>query len=256
MVKIRSLDSVDFPITLDLNRFAEERPQAGLTICFESVSLVRAACGPMVTRGSLEPMSTRNLNSSASSCASSATSADQALLDRCLAGDDRSWHELYAQCQTHLAAAVRSCLGRRSKDQELVEELVAQVWYSLLSRNAKLLASFQVEHRCRLATFVGAVARNLVRNSLRSERRRRERESRAGTQAAELSLYEEEAIALLSQEFLQTLTPREEGYVAWCLTPVAELGARGDTFAGTRNADHQIRHRLRKKVRDFFGDPK
>lgn len=177
--------------------------------------------------------------------------SDEALVRRCLAGDVGGWQELYHLCHGPLVSTVRGGLGFRAHDLDLVEELAAQVWYLLVDRNAALLGTFRAEHGCRLSTFIAAIAKNLVRNSLRSERRRRARESSAGAQRVDNDSGGAAPLDVVSDEFRQTLTQREEGYFTWCITP-GEPGSK--TFSGNENADHQLRYRLRKKVHDFFED--
>jgi len=174
---------------------------------------------------------------------------DAALLQKCFAGDVLGWEALYDLCQMPLQAAIRSQLGRRARDRDLLEELTAQVWYALVDQNAALLAGFRPDRNCRLTTFVAAVAKNLTRNFLRSERRRRTREAGVASQRTEFQSSESARLSLVAEELRATLSARESGFFDWCL---ADSPARKDTFSGSENADHQLRFRLRKKVRTYF----
>lgn len=177
--------------------------------------------------------------------------ADEALVRRCLGGDVAGWQALYELCQAPLQSAIRNILGDRARDRELVEELTAQVWYALVDHDGALLSSFQAVQACRLATFVAAIARNLVRNYLRSERRRRLLESGIAVGRSECRTENSEDLHWMTEELRATLTAREDLFFDWCLTP---LSARTGTFSGSDNADHQLRHRLRKKLRGYFGN--
>lgn len=177
--------------------------------------------------------------------------ADAALLQRCLDGDVLGWEALYDLCQVPLQAAIRSQLGNRARDRDLLEELTAQVWYALVDQEAALLSSFRPDRNCRLTTFVAAVAKNLARNFLRSERRRRTREAGVASQRAEFQVAESGGLSLVAEELRATLSARESGFFDWCL---ADCPSQQDTFSGSENTDHQLRFRLRKKVRHYFGE--
>ena len=172
---------------------------------------------------------------------------DRQLVDRCLSGESAAWDELYHGFHNGLVATVRLLLGPSEWDINLIDEIVARIWYALVSRDGELLGRFDVRRGCRLSTYLAQLARSEISSFFRSERRRRNREriaSRLGHETAE------NEIAAEFEEFFRTLTPREMEFCAAVL-----LGgdpAAAESFTAT-NA-WKLQSRIRKKLRHFFSE--
>lgn len=98
------------------------------------------------------------------------------IVNRCLSGDPRAWEELYAACHPNLMRLISSLVVPRHRNVELVDEIAARVWYELVRDNAKRLRQYDAA-KGTPSEFVAGVAKNLFRVYLRSERRRRWRET-------------------------------------------------------------------------------
>ena len=179
--------------------------------------------------------------------------ADRQLVDECLSGEQSAWERLYRRCHPALILAVRKHLGPRADDQELVDEIAAQVWFLVIQNDGQVLNRFSTKRDCRLASYLGGLARNQVRNHTRGEQRRQAREVEATRRHWSGATTHAARNPLETQDFLSTLTDREREYVAWCLLPPGEEDAAGEPFSVTESNDRQIRHRLRNKMRNFFG---
>lgn len=175
---------------------------------------------------------------------------ERELIDRCLAGDPAAWSGLYNHCHERLVRSIRAFLGQGGKDASLVDEIAARVWYALVRNDFDLLSRFDSNRGCRLVTFLAALARAETRLFLRSERRRKNRErnaSRPETANCDDGLA---AQPVSHQEFLSTLTPAEHRFY------VDVLSNPGNTAAASRYSQKnhwQLRHRVRKKLKSFFG---
>lgn len=169
---------------------------------------------------------------------------DRKLIERCLKGQSSAWETLYEQCHASVCDGIRSLLTCRN--EELVDEIAASVWYRLVCDGCKLLASYDAAKRVRLASYLGAISKNAVRDYLRSERRRRHR------QATHVVYYQSRTKPPLSSvefdEFIEGLPNLEQRFLKWTIDPTASV----ECFTGTRNYDYQLRHRLRKKLHSFL----
>lgn len=170
---------------------------------------------------------------------------DRRLVDRCLAGEADAWDELYHSFHGGLVATVRLLLGPAEWDINLVDEIVARIWYALVNRDGELLDRFDTSRGCRLSTYLAQLARSEISSFFRSERRRRNREriaSRTGHEAAE------DQMAAEFEEFFATLTPREKEFCAAILLGHDPNAA--ETFSAT-NA-WKLQSRIRSKLRSHF----
>ena len=178
--------------------------------------------------------------------------SDRALVDRCLAGDVLAWEDLYGKCQPPLLLAIRVFLGRNALKQDLVEDIAAKVWFTVVDGQSKLLGRFDSGRGCRLTTFLAGVAKNEVSRHFRAERRRQSHEAIASWArygaSSDASTGSLAASDIALTEFLTTLTPRErefcEGYL---LGPVA---AEQTAFSPANR--WQLQHRVRNKLWKFL----
>ncbi len=95
--------------------------------------------------------------------------ADQALVDRCRAGDGEAWAEIHTKCQGHLVRQIRFTLGERARDATLVEEIAARVWYTLFADDGYLLGRYQPIKGAGLEKYLAAIARFEVMRHQRGE---------------------------------------------------------------------------------------
>ncbi len=178
--------------------------------------------------------------------------SDRALVDRCLTGDVSAWEDLYGKCHPPLLLAIRVFLGRNASKQDLVEDIAAKVWFTVIDGQSKLLGRFDSGRGCRLTTFLAGVAKNEVSRHFRAERRRQSREalasrarygSEGGVCNGSLAASD---IALA--EFLSTLTPREREFCEGYLLGTVE-SAEASYSAANR---WQLQHRVRCKLWRFL----
>lgn len=172
--------------------------------------------------------------------------ADRRLVDRCLAGDDEAWRELFDQQHHRLLASIRSMFGPGVSDANQVEEIAARVWLRVLASDMHLLDEFDVSQGCRLSTYLSTLARSSAVEMFRSDRRRRQREavvSRPDRQGAQPSLHQ---MAWRVGEFLQCLTPREREF---CLEVLLSRETDDGRYASTNH--WQLRSRIRRKLSAF-----
>ena len=102
-------------------------------------------------------------------------------------------------------------LGSMS-DANLVDEIAARVWYSLVANDGKLLKHYTPARKASLITFMRAVARDKIKRHVRSEVRRRQREAAALWRKSGRRDNAHESISDSINDFLATLTPREQEF--------------------------------------------
>lgn len=179
--------------------------------------------------------------------------ADRQLVDRCLTGDALGWEELYSRCHGRMVAAIQSLFGSTRPDPNLVDEIVARAWYTIVADDGRVLGQFDVARRCRLTTFLVSITKREAARYLRSERRRWRREamaSRMGPAYAD-EADSEDRIRTEVAEFLEILTPREREF---CRSQMLGQGAPIEPGLSRVNV-WQLRCRIRRKL-GLFTAPK
>lgn len=174
---------------------------------------------------------------------------DRLLVERCLAGDQSAWSEMYQCYHAAILASIRAYLGHIRNDLHLLDEISARVWFALIRNDCELLARFDVSRGCRLVTFISVLAKAEARLLLRSERRLKARErtaSRPDRSVHSLSVYSN---TVVEEEFKKTLTPAERAYYSEEL--VSQSSQDSKTSFTKQNA-WQLRHRIRKKLGRFM----
>ena len=177
---------------------------------------------------------------------------DRILVDRCVAGDAEAWEQLYERYHRALLAAVRLMFGPKRWDANLVEEIVARVWYTVVADGASMLDRFDPSRGCRLSTYLATIAKSEAAAFFRAERRRRRRERIAArpesTEAPAPLDWQREL-----SEFAAKLTPRERQFlVDFLLAP-----PNGKPFTPLSATNRwQLRSRIRRKLQRFlrFGE--
>jgi RNA polymerase sigma factor (sigma-70 family) len=190
------------------------------------------------------------IDSAPNGCAAGTPQSDRQLVDRCLDGDDQAWNELLGMCQPTLIRSIRRGLGRTSKHEDLAQELVAQVWFALVTVNRPWLAKFDPAYGMRLPTYIVQFARWKIRNLIRAEHRRIGRVMDVTRPALdEPSDYDQAALTADLSEFIEALTPRELEYFTTHLIarPTQSQAAK---FTPTNGS--QLRHRILGKLRTFI----
>ncbi len=181
---------------------------------------------------------------------------DRLLVDRCVSGDVIAWEDLYSQCHSSLLASVRCMLRGASDDANLIEEIAAAVWFSIIADDGERLDRYDPRRGARLVTYLRGVARDEIKGFFRSEGRRRSRELVAFERTRRRDP-EMETSPLEWQEFLRVLTPAEREYCTVVLLndPAAASDAeraRTDKEYSRSNV-WQLKHRIRVKIEEFFG---
>jgi len=180
-----------------------------------------------------------------------AIAADRALIDRCLAGEVEAWDALYRRCHHGLLAAIRTMFGSRQWDPNLVDEIAARVWFSVLTNDCELLARFDPGRGCRLTTYLATIARSEATTLFRSERRRRLRERMVSRPNEDTTDADEATAAMELGEFVQHLTPREMEFFQQFLLAAPGL-ERAGTYTDTNR--WQLSSRIQGKLRRHFGE--
>jgi DNA-directed RNA polymerase specialized sigma24 family protein len=138
--------------------------------------------------------------------------ADALLVERCIQGEVAAWESLYRKCHTPLCTSIRIRLGRLGSDAQLVDELAARVWYLLVAKDGEQLTKYRM-HRKSILTFIRLLARRVITDYFRTERRRMKNEfsSLIEKKHSEIVTHAE-TLPLLWTEFLALLTPRERQF--------------------------------------------
>lgn len=173
---------------------------------------------------------------------------DQQLIERCLAGNVPAWEDLYAQCHGPLLALIKGML--HSADANLIDEIAARVWYTLVANDGALLTRFDPARGNRLVTFLRAIARDEAKRYFRAEVRRRERETIATRQKSAEAESESHVPHFLMEEFLTTLSPGDRSF---CLEHVLATPPQDGGAPASRPAGWQQTRRLYKKLLAFLG---
>jgi DNA-directed RNA polymerase specialized sigma24 family protein len=172
------------------------------------------------------------------------------LVDRCVRGEVAAWEELYEKHHPALMRSIAVLLGTKGSDRNLVDELAAQVWYSLVDADGELLGRFCPKRGARLNTFIRAVAKDVTSRYFRTEQRRREREVVAARAASVRRDNDENPDDSLS-EFLGTLSDSEREFTeAYLLSAYADDDGVSDR---SETSVWQFTRRIRVKLGKFFG---
>ncbi len=174
--------------------------------------------------------------------------SDRNLIDRCLSGDRAAWERLYDQFHAPLLLAIRIFLGRSGARHDLVDDIAAKVWFTVIDRQAQMLDRFDSDRGCRLSTFLASIAKNEVLQYFRAERRRSARETQAcrGREGADNNSRwnSVSGVNAAVTEFLATLTPREREYCEGHLLAIRDVPAEGYSNENRWQLNHRVRSKL------------
>lgn len=173
--------------------------------------------------------------------------SDKRLVQRCLAGDQSAWESLYRQCQRTLLFSVRLLLGPGRADEDLVEEIAAEVWASLIDQDAQRLRGFDPSRETRLVTYLCSLARREVQRRRRTDQRRQAREAAVSRTEMETPVPSIHELQRLLDDFLKRLTPREREF---CKDYLLSNEPGTEKFSPTNV--WQLRHRVHQKLKDYM----
>ena len=167
------------------------------------------------------------------------------MVERCLAGDEQAWEQLYRQCHPILLLRIRLAIGGRNANAELVDEIAARVWHLVVTQGDRLLGKFDAARGCRLITFVASLADKEILRFYRSERRIRSRNLIAGKTLVANGHSTPWSMTAELAEFLLTLTRRERDFCEhYLLLPTDQNRLNGLSDANV----WQLRHRVLNKL--------
>ena len=175
---------------------------------------------------------------------------DRQLVDRCLLGDSKAWSKIYHLHHDRLLMAIRTLTFGNQANAELVDEIVARVWFAVVDNDARLLDRFDPQRGCRLIAFLTGIAKFETLNFFRSERRRKRREEYV-SQAVEQQLETQWQQRMEIEDFTNLLTPGEQKYLACELNSLLN---EGEQIAGRDISDTsrwQYRSRIQKKLKIY-----
>jgi DNA-directed RNA polymerase specialized sigma24 family protein len=180
---------------------------------------------------------------------------DRQLAERCLAGEVAAWEELYGSFHAPLCAAIRGMLGPGGCDLSRVDEIAARVWYALVRNDGELLNRFDPARDSRLGTFLRGLARMEILKYFRTECRRRTREAAIPGRDDGTSAASDWQVAAMIDDFATTLSSTEQEFLEEHLLGQADLlgQAEGDGHDLTESSIWQRCHRIREKLKAFFG---
>ena len=96
--------------------------------------------------------------------------AELQLLSAVLGGDRQATRRFVARYNSTIEARVRRVLGRTRCTEEDVQDMVSEIWVSLLDNDMRPLRRFN-PHRCiKVSTWIGVLARNKTIDRLRTAR--------------------------------------------------------------------------------------
>lgn len=178
--------------------------------------------------------------------------AERLLIRRCQEGDQAAWFLLFQRYRECVGRSARRCLGPEGQNEDLVEEMTAEVWASLGVHHGKRLLDYDPD-RSRFATFLASRTWQVVQNDRKKRRWRRLHEVQPGPcdpepPASGLSL------ALLErclEEFLATLPEWEAAFCRQNVLRVRDPQVPATMSPGCFNKRVE---RLRRKFKRFLDD--
>jgi DNA-directed RNA polymerase specialized sigma24 family protein len=176
---------------------------------------------------------------------------DRKLIDNCIAGDALAWEEIYQLYHDRLVMTIRQLTFGTSVGSELVDEIAARVWFSLVDNQCRLLDRFDPERGCRLIAFLTGIAKFETLNFFRSERRRRRREEIVSTSVDRQHQSQWQQYFEID-DFKNVLTPGELSYLSYELE--SEQQKSDDETGEPQFSDTsrwQFRSRIQKKLRVY-----
>lgn len=132
--------------------------------------------------------------------------SDQALLAKCLAGDEEAWRRFYERYARFLVYVARKALGSEGLSESDVEDVAADSFARLLAESGRVLRAFRWEGPLR--NYLARIVRSQARELLRQRSREPTRDA-----AEDLPAEADTDDAILAREMLETLSGRERQVV-------------------------------------------
>jgi len=173
--------------------------------------------------------------------------SNEQLLELCLTDEQEAWPELRRRHVPALARFIAHLLHGQKSARCRADELAEEVLESLLERKAARLRGFQPA-RASFSTYLRVLAVQAVHLDYRQNERRGGLESALGQREPADVWDDDAATALLREEFVASLTPREQKYCRQVL--LGEPDPAGPCHF-TAAQGYKLRQRILKKAKEF-----
>ncbi len=175
--------------------------------------------------------------------------ADRKLVDACIAGEPLAWEQIYRLHHDRLLMTIRSLTFGKHVSAELVDEIAARVWFSLVDDDCRLLNRFDPSRGCRLIAFLTGIAKFETLNFFRSERRRKRREESVSREVDQ-PFQSQWQQSFEIDDFSNLLTPGEKDYLQFELEQRNQL-TRNQQGRFSDTSRWQYRSRIQRKLRAY-----
>lgn len=178
--------------------------------------------------------------------------AERLLIRQCQQGDQAAWFELFRRYRECVWRAARRCLGSEGCNEDLVEEMTAEVWASLGVHSGKRLRGYDPD-RSLFATFLASRTWQVVQNDRKKRARRRRLEVQPGPDDPEPAAFgvPVERLESCLEDFLTTLPGWE---AAFCRDNVLRLRDPEVLATMTAGCFNKRVERRRRKFKRFLDD--
>lgn len=170
------------------------------------------------------------------------------IIAKCLTGDGAAWQEFYSRYRKSLLDSIHKQLGVKASNTDLVEEIAARVWYSLVCRDYRRLRAYE-KGRAGFKTYLASLARQQVRLYYREKQRQRRREVPLADSDNGCGGCADWPPAATQEEFIATLSRREKQYFEQHL-----LGNAVETESASLSVANRwkLRQRVFDKLKAFL----
>jgi hypothetical protein len=174
--------------------------------------------------------------------------AERALVDRCLRGDEAAHEELFCRYCQPLTRALNHRYRSDKRHAQIAEELLELVVAHIVAHDYRPLAKFNPK-RGWLMDLLVLLARH-ERSAQRRSRsaRQQNREVTLVDEAWEDSNPSDSVYAMKFEDFRLTLTAEENAYLTKCIAQQTQSSTPGPMTAHER----YVRRCVREKAREFF----
>jgi DNA-directed RNA polymerase specialized sigma24 family protein len=173
--------------------------------------------------------------------------SDHQLVERCLTGNSAAWATLRRRHLGALAAFIRRLLEGGKDAGRRAEELAEEVIESLLMPGPERLRRFQPT-RAPFPAYLRALALQAVQLDYRKNKRRAKREREIGERDFAHAGGDDAALTLLREEFVSSLSPREQKFCRQEL--LGEADPAGSVEYSMAQV-YKLRQRILKKAKEF-----
>lgn len=170
------------------------------------------------------------------------------IIEKCLTGDGTAWQELYSRYRPSLLNSIHKKLGGKANNADLVEEIAARVWFSLVWRDYQRLRVYE-KRRAGFKTYLASLARQQIQLYYRERQRQSKREvplSGSDHRCRDDAIWPP---AAAQEEFIAILSHREKQYFEQHL--LANAAEAESTFLSSANR-WKLRQRILAKLKAFL----